>query len=101
VYGAADLVHSVATHDAGTGESAIFLVNRDQSQPTTVKVDVRDLGASKILERLTLSDDDVYAKNTLAEQNRVQLHENVTATINDSIVTITLPPVSWTAIALS
>jgi alpha-N-arabinofuranosidase len=101
VYGTADLVHSVATHDADSGESAIFLVNRDQSEPTTVTVDVRDLGASRIVERLTLSDDDVYAKNTLADQNRVQLHENVTATIADGIVTITLPPVSWTAIALS
>ncbi|MDQ1563538.1 MAG: hypothetical protein QOI14_489, partial [Actinomycetota bacterium] len=40
-------------------------------------------------------------QNTLADQNRVGLKPNETAKITDGKLTIELPAVSWTAIALS
>ena len=64
---------AVATFDEGA--AAVFLVNRSSTEPTTVRIDVRALGVSQITEAATLCDDDVYAKNTLHDQNRVGLRD--------------------------
>jgi alpha-N-arabinofuranosidase len=100
-YGDVSTVDAVATHDAETGKTAIFLVNRSQDAATSVTIDVSHLGDVSIVETQTLADDDIYAKNTLAEQDRVSLAPNESATIVDGTLTITLPAVSWTAIALA
>ena len=96
-YGTVNVVDAVATHDAGS--TSVFLVNRGREQ-AEVTIDVRALGAVAVLEASTLSDDDVYAKNTLAEPERVGLTANSSAVVADGAITITLPPVSWTALAL-
>jgi alpha-N-arabinofuranosidase len=101
IYGEVPIVDAVATHDATTGETAMFMVNRDQGAPTTVTIDVSHLGPVSIKEVTTLADDDIYAKNTLMEQERVTLRPNDSAKIVDGTLTITLPPVSWTAVALA
>lgn len=101
MHGEAALVDSVATFDASDGTGAVFLVNRDTEQARTVRIDVSELGATSIREALTLADDDVYAKNTLQDQNRVTLHPNETASVSEGFVTVTLPPVSWTAVAFA
>jgi len=95
------VVDAVATFDEDASEGAVFLVNRDQSESRTVTIDVRDLAASAIVEAVTLSDDDVYAKNTIDDQNRVGLVANESATLEDGRLTVVLPPVSWTAIAFA
>jgi alpha-N-arabinofuranosidase len=94
-------VDAVATYDAETGRTAIFLVNRAQDSATTVTIDVSHLGSVAIAETHTLADDDIYAKNTLDNQERVTLRPNSSATITDGELTIELPAVSWTAIALA
>jgi alpha-N-arabinofuranosidase len=101
VYGEADLVDSVATFDPESGSGAVFLVNRSQTDALTVSVDVGELGGVRIDEALTLADDDVYAKNTLENQTRVGLQQNATAALEDGTITVTLPPVSWTAVAFA
>jgi alpha-N-arabinofuranosidase len=101
VYGEVATVDAVATFDEESGSTAIFLVNRSQDAPTTVTIDVSHLGDVSITETHTLADDDIYAQNTLADQNRVGLKPNETAKITDGKLTIELPAVSWTAIALS
>ena len=101
VYGAAPLVDSVVTADAETGTSAVFLVNRSQSESIEVSIDVTGLGASAIVEALTLHDADPYAKNTFADQTRVGLSPLVGSVLADGTLTVTLPPVSWSAIALA
>ena len=101
MYGEVSTVDAVATHDAETGKTAIFLVNRSLDAATTVAIDVSHLGPVSIAETYTLSDDDIYAKNTLADQERVALHPNDSALISEGTLSITLPAVSWTAIALA
>ncbi|WP_375423320.1 alpha-N-arabinofuranosidase [uncultured Friedmanniella sp.] len=100
VYGAVPLVDAVATHDAGTGRTAIFLVNRSLDAATTVSVDVSHLGPVSLLETHTLADDDIYATNTLADQDRVRVAPNESAAVADGTLTIELPAVSWTAVSL-
>ncbi|MGA0569037.1 alpha-N-arabinofuranosidase [Rathayibacter sp. KR2-224] len=99
VYGDAPLVDAVATVDEDA--AAVFLVNRSSSEPTTVSIDVRSLGVSQITEATTLHDEDVYAKNTLLDQNRVGLRDLEGSTLVDGVLTVTLPPVSWSALALA
>lgn len=99
-YGEVSLVDAVATHDASTGRTAVFLVNRSQDEPVALTVDLGSLGEVSVLETHTLADDDVYAKNTLAEPERVAPRPNDTVRVDGGELTVTLPPVSWTAIAL-
>jgi alpha-N-arabinofuranosidase len=99
-YGTVKTVDAVATFDAEAGTAAVFLVNRSETEEATVTIDVAALGSLRVMEASTLADDDVYAANTLADQNRVGLTPNTTATIADGIVTITLPAVSWSAVGL-
>ena len=98
-HGEADLVDAVATVDED--RAAVFLVNRDLNETAHVTIDVRGLGSTRILEAVTLADADPYAKNTLAEQDRVTPFANASAVLADGVLSVELPPVSWTAIALS
>ncbi|SCX97438.1 alpha-N-arabinofuranosidase [Microbacterium sp. LKL04] len=100
VYGEVPLVDAVATHDAEAGRSALFLVNRSTTESIEVSVDVAALGDLSVLETHTLTDDDINAKNTLADRERVAPRPNESVRVEDGILTITLPPVSWTAVAL-
>lgn len=97
-YGEACLVDAVATVDED--RAAVFLVNRDVGETAQVTIDVRSLGSARVTEALTLADEDVYAKNTLAEQDRVTPAANKSAALVDGLLTIDLPPTSWTALAL-
>ncbi|MFE6256799.1 alpha-N-arabinofuranosidase [Agromyces sp. NPDC057865] len=99
-YGVVPLVDAVATHEAESGRSAVFLVNRSQDEAVTLTVDVASLGDVSVLESHTLADDDVYAKNTLEDRERVAPRANDSVRIEGGELTITLPPVSWTALSL-
>ncbi|WP_120338256.1 alpha-N-arabinofuranosidase [Cryobacterium soli] len=101
LHGSVALVDAVVTADSETGTSAVFLVNRSQTESIDVVVDLSDVGAGRIVEAVTLHDDDPYAKNTLADQNRVGLSPLAGAELADGILTVTLPPVSWSAVALA
>jgi alpha-N-arabinofuranosidase len=99
-YGEVSLVDAVATHDAAAGRAAVFLVNRSQQEAVTVTVDVASLGHIRVLEAHTLSDDDIYAKNTLLEPERVTPRTNDSVVLDGGVLTVVLPPVSWTALSL-
>ncbi|MHA7279365.1 arabinosylfuranosidase ArfA [Arthrobacter sp. MDT2-2] len=100
-YGVVSLVDAVATHDDATGATAVFLVNRSQTEETTVTIDIAALDGFSTVDAQSLYDTDVYAKNTLEEPERVTMKTNTSAKLDGSAVTITLPPVSWTAVSLA
>ena len=100
LYGTVALVDAVATHDPATGRTAVFLVNRSQTDEVVVTIDVGALGSVAVLSAQTLADADVTAKNTLKQPDRVALASNASATTSAGAVTVTLPAVSWTAIEL-
>jgi alpha-L-arabinofuranosidase len=100
-YGVVPLVDAVATHDDTTGATAVFLVNRSQTEETTVTIDIAALNGFSTVDAQSLYDTDVYAKNTLEEPERVTMKTNTSAKLDGGAVTITLPPVSWTAVSLA
>ncbi|MFC0678793.1 alpha-L-arabinofuranosidase C-terminal domain-containing protein [Lysobacter korlensis] len=88
------------TFDEDSGSAAVFVVNRDLRDSTTVRIDVRDLGVGRVAEAVTLHDDDPCARNTREQPERVGLTPNGSAGIEDGILTVVLPSVSWSAISL-
>jgi alpha-N-arabinofuranosidase len=100
-YGDVPVVDSVATCDTDSGETSVFLVNRSLDEEVTIDIDVRLLGAVTLSNVESLWDDDIHAANTLQDPERVGLRPNESARLEDGAVTITLPPVSWTALTLS
>ncbi|WP_238581604.1 arabinosylfuranosidase ArfA [Demequina aestuarii] len=98
-HGEVPLVDAVATHDESDGTVAVFLVNRSTAVSVQVAVDVGEFGVSDVHESHVVHDEDVYAKNTLHEPDRV-VPRRSDAAVADGTLHVTLPPVSWTAVAL-
>jgi len=99
-YGEVCVVDAVATHDASTGDTAVFMVNRSLTETVDLAVDVSHLGEVEVVDAQTLHDDDIHAKNTLNDRERVALKPNKSHVIGGGTLRITLPPVSWTAVTL-
>lgn len=100
IYGSVPVIDAVTTFDSTTGSVSLFMVNRSQADSVTLSFDVAAFGAVLDASARTLSDDDVYAVNTLDDPERVVLRQNETLVISEGTAVIELPPVSWTAISL-
>jgi alpha-N-arabinofuranosidase len=101
VYGEVPLIDAVATRDPDTGATAVFVVNRGQQEPVTLTLDVTALGDVTVAETHLLHDDDVSAANTLDDHERVSVRPLEAVELADGTLTVTLPPVSWAAVALT
>jgi alpha-N-arabinofuranosidase len=97
-YGSVPLVDAVATDDSGA--VSVFLANRSQDGPTTISIDIGSLGPVRLGDSITLADDDPNATNTLEQPNRVAPWPNQSAGIDNNVLTVELPPISWTALRL-
>jgi alpha-N-arabinofuranosidase len=92
-------VNAVATID-DEGVS-LFVVNRSLTDAATLSIDVSSFGRDlTIAESHLLHDDDLYAANTLAEPERVGVGPVAGAAVAASVLTASLPPVSWAAFRL-
>jgi alpha-N-arabinofuranosidase len=100
IFGDVPLVDAVATRDPATGEASVYLVNRSEVDEMTVTIDLGTLGTA-IKSATTLCDEDPDASNTLEHPDRVGLTQNATVSIDGSVLTIVLPPISWSEITLS
>jgi alpha-L-arabinofuranosidase len=99
-YGSVPLVDAVATIDNHNGGVAVFLVNRSQQATTPVSIDIGSLRSVRLAESQTLADDDPTAMNTLEHQDRVAPRPNRSVRIEDGVLTVDLPAISWTALQL-
>jgi alpha-N-arabinofuranosidase len=100
VHGTAPLLHATAVLDDGTGDVAIFAVNRGQTEALPLQVEFRGLGLTAVLEHSVLTDADPDAKNTLADPQRVTPQSAKGTEIVDGVLRATLPPLSWNVIRL-
>ncbi|WP_210507242.1 alpha-N-arabinofuranosidase [Naasia sp. SYSU D00057] len=100
-HGRVGVVDAAASFDAEAGTGAVFLVNRSEREEVRVTIELAGLDVTTIGEALTLADSDPHAANTTEEPTRVGLRENPSATLADGVLELTLPPVSWTAVALA
>jgi alpha-N-arabinofuranosidase len=108
-YGEVPSIDSVAVR-AADGSVVVFAVNRSQTDSTEFEIALAASSNAQgvapdtvpIVSAQTLHDDDIYAKNTLENQNRVVMKPNNSAVFDQESRTakVTLPPVSWTAIVI-
>ena len=93
------LVDAVATFDEADGSAAVFLVNRAPTETADRHASTCATSASTgCARRVSLWDDDVYAKNTMEDQNRVGLRPTPVAAARGRRADAELPPVSWTGV---
>ncbi|MEV0147516.1 MULTISPECIES: alpha-N-arabinofuranosidase [unclassified Nonomuraea] len=97
-YGEVPLLHAVATR-AEDGGVTLFAVNRSTDEPLSLQIDARALGGARITEATTLTDADVYARNTADDPGRVAPRPN--PDVEHDPLRVLLPPVSWNVIRLS
>ncbi|NLF04754.1 MAG: alpha-N-arabinofuranosidase [Actinomycetales bacterium] len=100
VYGDVPLVDVAATYDDGENQAAVFLLNRSLTDPLDVTVEIPASLAGADVEAVTLHDADPKATNTRENPDRVAPASNPTARLDGTSLTLTLPPVSWTAVRL-
>ena len=98
-YGEVDGVNAVAVRCAD-GSLAVFAVNRSLEATAEFEIRLQDGAQPASVEAQTLHDDDLFAANTLYDQNRVTPHANGSAMYDaeSGVVRVSLPPVSWTAL---
>jgi alpha-L-arabinofuranosidase len=101
VFGDVPAVDAVVTRDPEGGAAGVFLVNRNRTEAIETTVDLEGFGPLSIGETHTLADDDPDAVNTRDDPERVKPAPNESAHLDGGTLTITLPPVSWTAIGLT
>ncbi len=98
-YGEVPSVDAVATHDAASGASAIFLVHRGRDGAIELQIDVAGLGDVEVVEAHVLHDADPSARNTLDDPERVQ-PRTLETRLADGVLHLTLPPIAWAALSL-
>ena len=100
-YGQVTAVDAVATYDAERNSTTFFLVNRSVDEVEQVEMVIAGDFAPVGVVATTLSDADVYAKNTLDDPERISPHSNESVTTQAGTIRILLPPVSWTVVEVA
>jgi alpha-N-arabinofuranosidase len=100
-HGDVPLLDATATYDDEGGEVSLFCVNRSTGTPLPLEVDLRGLTASRVLQATVLTDEDVHARNTEEEPDRVAPTTLQHVNLDDGRLRAELPPVSWSVIRLS
>jgi len=100
-YGDVATVSVAATHDEGTGETVVFLVNRSPDRATSVEVALRDLSAKRIVEHVVLAAEEPDAVNSAAAPDRVLPRRGQDLHLDDGVIRGELPPCSWSMVRTS
>ncbi|HKW58029.1 MAG TPA: alpha-N-arabinofuranosidase [Candidatus Acidoferrum sp.] len=100
--GPVNYVDVCASHDAASGQSAFFLLNRDLANAQPVEL-IWQGSAPHVTDGLVLTGSDLKAANTFDAPSRVvpQRAEKPTVNIKDGRATLELPPRSYTVMQLS
>jgi alpha-N-arabinofuranosidase len=99
-FGDVTSLDAVATRDPETGAVSVFAVNRSTEGPLELTVSVAALGELGLVEALTYTNDDHTWAATADDDSSVLPVANATAAVADGVLTVTLPPVSWSVLRL-
>jgi alpha-L-arabinofuranosidase len=99
-YGEVPLLDSVAVQTPSS-EVVLFAVNRHQSEPMSVDVDLRSLPDLTSATHTCVADDDPDAINTAEQPERVTPRRLDDPKVDGGRLQAVLPPLSWNMIRLS
>jgi alpha-N-arabinofuranosidase len=100
-HGEVPVADVVATRDPETAEVTVFAISRSQSDQVALRVDLRALPRLRLLEHVVLGGGNLSATNNGANPDRVTPRPGTGATLDDTSLTVPLPPVSWTMLRLA
>ncbi len=98
--GEVPLVDLVAVHHPEDGAVSVFAVNRSQTEPATVDLDVRPMGGSVHAEHVALFDEEPDAVNSAGQPDRVTPRPLDGVAADAGRLTAVLPPLSWNMLTL-
>jgi alpha-N-arabinofuranosidase len=90
-----------AVHDEAGGFVNLLLLNRHLSEAMPIEVSASAFGALEVADATTLHDDDLTAVNTKAQPDRVRPTRLSGPSVQEGVLTATLPPASWSVIRLA
>jgi alpha-N-arabinofuranosidase len=98
-YDAVPALDVSASYDDGTQRGAIFLVNRGQTEAVVTDIVWQDRKTVHIDEAWQLAGSDPKEVNSWDEPNRLIANAIPAPTVEDGRVTLSLPPLSFTALS--
>ena len=99
-FGRTPMVDAAAALDEAGGTVSVFVVNRDQSEPVALSVDLRGLPEAAVGEHTAVFDADGDAANTAAAPDRVRARRLADVPVTDGRLQAVLPPASWSMIRI-
>ena len=100
-YGGVPALDVSASHDPATGDGAVFVVNRSQSDAIVAEFIWQDSAPQHVSEVWQLTGDDPKAVNTFANPDAVTPQKLAAPQVQDGKIGLRLPPLSFTAIRVS
>jgi alpha-N-arabinofuranosidase len=100
-FGDMPILDVASSHDIETGTSAIFIVNRSQTDSVTVDVCWQALAPTCVTSAHQIAGTDPKAANSFEDPERIVARAIKVQDVNDGTVTLQLPPLSFTAIEVA
>lgn len=100
-FGDMPLLDVSSSYNAETGTNAVFIVNRSQADSVTVDLNWQDLKPKAVKSAHQLAGTDPKAANSFENPNQVLAVAVAVPEVRDGCATMTLPPLSFTALEVS
>ena len=99
-YGTVPFIDCVTVYNDDAEELIIFTVNKDLKEDIILSMDLRQFADFRVIEHVTMQDEDLYAVNTEENPNRI-IPANCTASgVQNNCLTALLKHKSWNMIRL-
>jgi len=99
-YGGVAALDVSASHDPATGNAAVFIVNRSQSEAITTAIEWQGELPTTVSEVWQLAGADLKMVNSWENPNNLVAEKVRGVTIQDGKVTLQVPPMSFTAVSV-
>jgi alpha-L-arabinofuranosidase len=94
------LLDAAATYDEESGALTLFAVNRSTSEELTLEATVRAFPGHRVTSATTLAEPDIRTTNTADAPDAVAPRPHPRADLEDGLLRVGLPPVSWNVVRL-
>jgi alpha-L-arabinofuranosidase len=98
--GTVPVLDAVAVLDEESSAVSLFLVNRDQTTPVTVDIDLRGMPGLTVARHTGLFDADPDAVNSAEDPDRVAPQQLPDIPVDEGRLQVVLPPLSWNMVRL-
>lgn len=99
-FGPVPMLEATAILDFSNGELTVFAVNRSQSDELSLECELRAISGVRILEHIVLDHEDRKAVNTKENPDSVKPRNANGGKLDENILHVTLPRLSWNVIRL-